>query len=179
MCSFFDPRSEKKMTLAHLDAALRELRLRTDQEQQALQGKVDDESAALHALRVLCARLSENSTVFDQEDRATIEGCIAQRESRVAELQLELHRNREDTVRREAIFERIGQTIRLRQSVLDAVEAESGVLSRHAELLTFFAKKQLTLEELLSQEMHLFAASVAPASPRPPPLVAQPHPAAT
>jgi hypothetical protein len=152
------------MTLANLDAVLRELRCRTELEQRALLAKVQEENVALGSLKGLRDRLAENRAVFDGEDQAEIEAHISRRENRVVEMERELHRCREDIVRRETIFESIGQTIRARQEILDAAEQQHGVLTLHGELLAFFAKKQLTLEELLSREVQSLISAVA-ASP--------------
>ena len=139
--------------MEEFEASLRSLQQRARQRQEAFVAEVEAERKAVAALQRLRARAVENRAAFDAEDVERVDGCIAQRQKRLAELEREHEHQRVLCQEKENLFEKLHRTIAERSAVLEAEDAASDVLRSHADLTSFFASKQLRMSAILRREV--------------------------
>jgi hypothetical protein len=143
--------------MQHFSTSLQELTRQVEQRQRQVRERLEAERKALAALKTLQRSLQEAPEAFDEEDRRAVQREAALREEALEKLQKENERRDAALKEKEAVFLQLHRTLQQRSELLDAADAETGVLTEHEELLRFFAEKQLTLAQLLSEKLQELA----------------------
>jgi len=138
-----------------------------EEKQRSLQAAIEAEQRRIDALRDLLQRISASGDAFDAEDRKAVLAAIGVRDAALQQLQRESKRQDEVRRQKEAILLQLHTVLSSRTRLLDQVDEESSVLSDHADLLGFFAQKQLQLTDMLKRRMKELVAAVpeGPGSP--------------
>jgi len=131
-----------------------------EEKQRSLQAAIEAEQRRIDALRDLLQRISASGDAFDAEDRKAVLAAIGVRDAALQQLQRESKRQDEVRRQKEAILLQLHTVLSSRTRLLDQVDEESSVLTDHAELLGFFAQKQLQLTDMLKRRMRELVAAV-------------------
>ena len=135
------------------DATVRELTRQIEERQKALQQRLACESRGVASLQGLLARVQAAADAFDEEDARAVQRAVTAREEALRALQQDVERQESVRREKEALLMQLHRTLQQRGALLDAADAETGVLSQHEGLLKFFAEKQLALASLLKAKM--------------------------
>jgi len=135
------------------DATVRELTRQIEERQKALQLRLASERRGVVALQNLLERVQAAPDAFDEEDVRAVQRAVATREEALKALQQDAERQESVRREKEALLLQLHRTMQQRSALLDAADAETGVLSQHEGLLKFFAEKQLNLASLLKAKM--------------------------
>jgi hypothetical protein len=138
-----------------------------EEKQRSLQAAIEAEQRRIDALRDLLQRISASGDAFDAEDRKAVLAAIGVRDAALQQLQRESKRQDEVRRQKEAILLQLHTVLSSRTRLLDQVDEESSVLKDHAELLGFFAQKQLQLTDMLKRRMRELVAAVPEGPGRP------------
>jgi hypothetical protein len=144
--------------MQHFATTLEELARQVEQRQQEVRERLEAERKALGSLQTLLQRMQAAPEAFDAEDHRMVQRESELREEALVRLQKENDRRAAVLREREAVFMQLHRTLQQRTALLDAADAETGVLTEHEGLLSFFAEKQLTLAQLLSEKLQELAA---------------------
>jgi len=140
------------------EASVEQLSRRLEEQRADAERRAAAERRRAAALQALLQRAAAAPGAFDDEDRRAIQAEIAAREAAALQVETEMAQRAAARREKETVLLKLQQVLQQRVRLLDEADAESGVLSEHAELLRFFADKQLTLTKLLQEKLRALAA---------------------
>lgn len=121
-----------------------------------LESKQEEQRSKQKSLVLLRDRVREQSQIFDDEDLAEVQKCIEQVEKTIGDLDRDIAAQKNAQKEKEQLLGHLQGTIEKRTDLLDKADEDSSVLSDNEALLTYFAKKQLQLHEMLRQQLSAF-----------------------
>lgn len=124
-----------------------------EEKQRSLQAASEVEQRRVSGLRDLLQRIGASGDAFDAEDKRAVIATIEARERALQQLQREAKRQDEMRRQKEAILLQLHTVLTSRTRLLDQVDEDTSVLQDHADLLAFFAQKQLALTDMLKTRM--------------------------
>jgi len=124
-----------------------------EERQKALKESSELEQRRIKNLNELLQRIGACSDAFDDEDKNAVLAEISSREVALQQVQKDAKRQEEVRRQKEAILMQLHTVLTARTKTLEQVDEDSAVLKEHENLLTFFARKQVHLTDMLKQRM--------------------------
>ena len=120
---------------------------------QLIHSSNESEQRRIQSLQELLQRIGTSGDAFDQEDRNAVLSEISAREQVLQKIQKEAKRQEEIRRQKEAILLQLHTVLTTRTKVLEQMDEDNSVLKEHEALLSFFAKKQVHLMDMLKNKM--------------------------
>ena len=135
------------------NAVAAEIGRQLEERHRALSVAFDQEQRRIQGLKELLKRIGTCNDAFDEEDKAAVLAEIAARETALQQLQRESRRQEEVRRQKEAILFNLHTVLTTRTKTLEQIDDDSSVLKDHDNLLSYFARKQVQLTDMLKQRM--------------------------